>query len=277
LATQPTDVEAAAEQARSSLTAQGRVLVLQNGLCEERVATVIGRREAVVGGVVSWGAAVVEAGVVEQTSRGGFTLGTLTGDPLSSALGLEDLLGTIGPVKHTDNLAGARWSKLIINAVVSSLGTLNGSRLGPVVRSRRARRVGLEIMTEGVLVARAAGVDLEMVAGTVDLERLALTSRDRRTGGLALMAKHSVLLAVGMRYRRLYSSLLRAIEAGKPPAIDYLNGEIVAWAERLGVETPVNRAICEQVRAFAQGHLSPGPHVIQELAQTIAMAEPVRA
>lgn len=269
LATQPTDVEAAATIAASRLSEGGRILVLQNGLCEERVARILGDRSRVLGCVVAWGGAVVEPGVVEQTSAGGMTIGALDGRDDRDAFELEALLAPIGPVKVTRNLLGARWSKLIINCVVSSLGTLNGSRLGPVVRTRVARRLGLEIMTEGVKVARAAGVELEMVAGTLDLERIALTPKDRAGGGLSLMGKHSLLLAVGMRYRRLYSSLLRAIEAGKPPAIDFLNGEIVRWAERLNLEAPVNQAVCDRVHAFAAGELSPGPETIETLADEI--------
>ena len=71
-------------------------------------------------------------------------------------------------------------------------------------------------------------------------------------GSVSLAAKHAMLLAVGLRYRRLYSSLLRAIEAGKPPAIDYLNGEIVKGGELVDVPTPINRAVCELVWAMSR-------------------------
>ena len=40
---------------------------------------------------------------------------------------------------------------------------------------------------------------------------------------------------------------------GSGPAIDYLNGELVNAGHEAGVATPVNRAVCELVHAFAAG------------------------
>ena len=68
-----------------------------------------------------------------------------------------------------------------------------------------------------------------------------------------LVAKHAVLLAAGFRYRRLRSSMLAAIERGRPPAVDFLNGEVVRHGERLGVPTKVNRAATELVWRIARG------------------------
>ena len=84
----------------------------------------------------------------------------------------------------TQNLRGARWSKLALNCAVSALGTIAGERLGPLVRVRRYRRLALEAMTECVAVAKAEGVKLEKVAGTLDLEWIALTDADRASRGV---------------------------------------------------------------------------------------------
>ena len=94
------------------------------------------------------------------------------------------------------------------------------------MRKRYVRRFALEVMTETVAVARAEQVRLEKVAGTLDLDWIALTQSEQRArlGSAGLFAKHALLLAVGTRYRRLRSSMLNAIERGRPPAIDFLNG-----------------------------------------------------
>ena len=111
---------------------------------------------------------------------------------------------------------GARWSKLAINCAISSLGTVGGERLGVLMRHRFVRRLALEIMTETVLVARALGVRLEKVSGTLDLDWIALTDAERVSAGSpGLVAKHALLLAVGARFRRLRSSMLAAIERGR--------------------------------------------------------------
>jgi 2-dehydropantoate 2-reductase len=266
LATQPPNVEEAARTALPHLNPDAQVVVLQNGLCEERVAAIVGA-ERVIGAIVAWGASMTEPGRYERTAAGGFQIGRLVPASGGAASGgaasggndtelvrIGELLEAIGPVTITNNLRGARWSKLALNCAVSSLGTIAGERLGPLVRVRRYRRLALEAMTECVEVARAEGVVLEKVAGTLDLNWIALSDADRTSRGSAsLTAKHALLLAVGLRYRRMRSSMLAAIERGRTPAIEFLNGEVVTRGKAHEVATPVNARIVDAVWAIAKG------------------------
>jgi 2-dehydropantoate 2-reductase len=264
LATQPPQVEEAARQALPALAPGGAMVCFQNGLCEERIAAIAGP-ERTLGAIVAWGASMVEPGVYDRTSAGGFVIGRVHGaspDGAPERARLDELarlLEAVGPTSITDNLAGARWSKLAINCAISSLGTMGGERLGVLMRHRFVRRLALEIMTETVTVARALGVRLEKVSGTLDLEWIALTEADRvASGSPSLVAKHALLLAVGARYRRLRSSMLAAIERGRPPAVDFLNGEVVTRGALLGIPTPINTAVREQVLAIADGRAKAG-------------------
>jgi 2-dehydropantoate 2-reductase len=269
LATQPPQVEDAARRALPWLAPQGAMLVLQNGLCEDRIARIAGS-ERVIGAVVSWGAAMPEPGVYERTAAGGFTLGRIDGvdDPRIAAIGAA--LECVGPVSVTPNLAGARWSKLALNCTVSTLGTIGGDRLGALMRSLTVRRLALRIMTEVVRVAVAEGVRLEKVSGTLDLEWLALSDAEIRSAGSAsLVAKHAMLLAVGARYRRMRSSMLAAIERGRPPAVDFLNGEVVERGARRGVPTPVNAAAQRMVHAIARGEVRSSMEAIYALGAEV--------
>ncbi len=270
LATQPPQVEDAARRVLPYVSDRGALVCLQNGLCEGRVAQIAGAR-AVIGAVVAWGAAMPEPGVYDKTASGGFTLGVLPGGDASRLPELRTILETVGPVELTENLLGARWSKLAINCAISTLGTLAGTTLGAAMVQRTVRRLALEIMTEAVRVAKREGVRLEKVSGTIDLEWIALTpSEERALGSPSLVAKHGLLLAVGTRYRRMRSSMLSAISRGRTPAVDYLNGEIVAAGERHGVPTPFNRRATELVHALARGDRRPGPATIGELAELLA-------
>ena len=253
LATQPPNVEDAARTALQHLADDARVVVLQNGLCEERVAAIVGANR-VIGAIVAWGASMPAPGRYERTAHGGFSLGRLSGEVDDDLRRVAALLEAIGPVTVTRNLRGARWSKLALNCAVSALGTIAGERLGPLVRVRRYRRLALEIMTEAVAVAKAEGVQLEKVAGTLDLEWVALTETDQaRTASVSLTAKHALLLAVGLRYRRMRSSMLAAIERKRTPAIDFLNGEVVTRGQKHGIATPINARIVDTVWAIARG------------------------
>ncbi len=255
LATQPPQLEQAVRQALPALAPRGAMVCFQNGLCEERVAAIAGP-ERTLGAIVAWGASMVEPGVYDRTSSGGFVLGRLdsSGPPDGRLDELARLLEAVGPTSISDNLIGARWSKLAINCAISSLGTVGGERLGVLMRHRFVRRLALEIMTETVAVARALGVRLEKVSGTLDLDWIALTDADRvAAGSPSLVAKHALLLAVGARYRRLRSSMLAAIERGRPPAVDFLNGEVTTRGLALGVATPINTAIRDEVLGIARG------------------------
>lgn len=265
LATQPTQVEQAARLALPHLHPDGAMVCFQNGLCEPRVASIAGE-DRVLGAIVVWGASMPRPGVYERTSGGGFVIGRLDGcdDPRLSTL--AELLAPIGAVDRTDNLLGARWSKLAINCAISSLGTIGGERLGELLRYRFARRLGLEVMSEAVAVARRRGVRLEKVSGTLDLNWVALTPADTAgPGSPSLLAKHALLLAVGAKYRRLRSSMLVAIERGREPAVDFLNGEVVRAGEPLGVPTPVNDRVRDCIHAIARRDVRPSLALLRRL------------
>jgi len=252
-ATQPPQIEDAARGVLPALAADGVCVVLPNGLCEPRVARIVGA-ERVIGAIVAWGASMPSPGRYQRTAAGGFTLGRLGTAPDDACRRVAALLEAVGPTVVTDNLLGARWSKLALNCAISSLGTIAGERLGPLVRVRRYRRLALEIMTEVVHVARAEGVRLEKVSGTLDLEWIALTDSERTAAGsAALTAKHALLLAVGLRYRKMRSSMLAAIERGRIPAVDFLNGEVVDRAALHGLAAPINRRVVELVHGIAAG------------------------
>ena len=271
LATQPPQVEAAARTALPHLADDGDLLVLQNGLCEERIEALLAtdgarRGRGVVGAIVAWGASMLEPGLYDRTAAGGFTLGRLDGTSDARLQRIAALLESVGAVAITDNLRGARWSKLAINCAISSIQTIGGDRLGPLVAVRRYRRLAIDLMTETVEVARAEHVRLEKVSGTLDLEWMALTEAEKVARGSAgLAAKHALLYAVGLRYRRMRSSMLAAIERGRVPAVDFLNGEVVSRADRFGIAVPVNRRARELVWSIARGEAASSRALLDQL------------
>ncbi len=253
VATPPNFVQDAIEKALPFVAENAPFVFFQNGLAEERAAKYLGE-ERVVGSIVSYGASMHGPGRVEQTSHGGYVVGRINGEIDKTIERVVSVLSDAGSVESTTNLRGARWSKLAINCAVSSLGTVGGDRLGALMRHRFVRRLCLEVMTEVTQVAVASGVDLEKVSGTLDLEWLALDKDERlASGSPSLFAKHTVLLAVGAKYRRLRSSMLAAIERGREPSVDFLNGEVVERGQALGIETPINKALTDAVHAISRG------------------------
>lgn len=266
VAVQSPEVESVGRALATLLSPGGRAVCLPNGLCEDVLARGVGP-ERVVGAVVSWGARMPTPGAYVQSAPGGFELGTL-GGPRDAALAeVARLLALAGPVTITDNLRGARFTKLAINCAVSTLGTIGGETLGKLLVKRAVRRLALDILQEAVRVAEAEGVTLEPL-GHLDLRWL-VPERSRRTGVLSGAAQHGAMLALGARYRKMRSSMLSAIERGRPPSVDFLNGEIARRGAARGVPTPVNEAARRVVWDIAEGRVKPGP---EALARVRALA-----
>ena len=255
LAVPPNKAIEALGDAMKHLRADAQVVSLPNGLIEERLRAVL-PPQRIIGGVVEFGARMLGPGRVTQTAPGGLTIGRLpeVSGPDPGLAAAATVLSDIGPIHHAQNLRGARWSKLAINCAISALGTVGGDRLGVLMRHRFVRRLCLETMTEVVDIARAEGVALEKVSGTLDLDWLALDEEERlKKGAPSLLAKHTLLLAVGTKYRNMRSSMLVAIERGRTPPVDFVNGEITDRGPSHGIPTPINQALQDAVHAVAAG------------------------
>ncbi len=229
------------------------VITCQNGLPEELAASAAGL-ERVLGCVVVFGATMTAPGEYQLTSKGALQLGRPSPQSPQTAPA-AGLLEAVAPVQVVHNLTGARWSKLALNCATSTIGAIGGDRLGPLLRRRFVRRLVLEIWTEVAAVALASRVRLEPIGGTLDIAKMALTATEQRmvVGSPKLAWKHAILVAVGTKYRRMRSSMLVALERGRVPEIDYLNGEVCRRGEALGIPTPVNDKLVATVKAIHEG------------------------
>ncbi len=265
LATQPQAIDELTVTLPRVLAASGRVVCFQNGLCEERVARLVPESQ-IVGAVVAFGASAHGPGLCERTSSGGLVLGNLDSALDESLEHLAALLTALGPTRITTNLTGIRWSKLAVNCAISTLGTIGGQNLGLLLRQRTSRELVLAIVREVVLVAEALGVHLERLPGMPPLQWITrLSSGSSMSERLGRVTRHAIALGIGARYRGLRSSMLRAIERGRPPSVDFLNGEVVDHGLRVQVPTPVNRRAQELVWEIARGRLSSGAETLGQL------------
>ncbi len=242
------------------LSDRAPVLCLQNGLPESHASAVLGD-ERIVGCVVGFGATLVEPGFSARTSSGGFQIGRLKNRPDDAELSfVASLLSRGIPTKVVQDLAGVRWSKLAINCATSTLGAIGGDTLGRLLSNRFVRRLVLEVWRELCAVAECEGIRLAKVAGTIDIAKLALSDEDKRhtVGSLPLFLKHSVLLGIGLKFRRMRSSMAVAIERGRKPEIDFLNGEVVRRGAQHGVPTPLNRELVALVHDLVAKRAKPG-------------------
>lgn len=266
LATPPSRLEEALASSAPFLAPTGFAVCFQNGLPEGRARRHVPPHQ-LLGAILSWGANMPRPGEYVETSSGSIQLGRYQGGLDASVEQVAQILRHVAPVALVENLQGVRWSKLAINSAISTLGAVGGARLGRLLTSRTVRRLFLEVVSEVVEVASKQDIQLERVNGTFDLRQLAVTAEERRSrvGTPSLLMKHALLLAVGMHYRRMRSSMLYALERGRAPGAEFLNGEVVAQGQAVGVEAPINRALLEAVEKIAAGQEKSGLETLERL------------
>ena len=59
--------------------------------------------------------------------------------------------------------------------------------------------------------------------------------------------------------------MLSALERGRPPAVDFLNGEVVTRAQKHGIAAPVNEAVQRTVHAIARGEARSSMELLRRL------------
>ncbi|MBR4361064.1 MAG: 2-dehydropantoate 2-reductase [Clostridia bacterium] len=235
------------------LSPEGVVVTLQNGIPEPGLEAILGRGR-VLGCVVEWGATLGAPGCSALTSVPdslSFHMGRMPGVSDRQFERVKELLEKMCPVHTEDNLLGARWSKLLINATFSGLGTAIGGVFGDVSEGRDMKDVALACMKECIDVGRSAGVTFAPVQGK-DITRLFYY-----TGPLKKAVARMILPIAMKKHRDIEPSMLQDLKNGKPCEIDAINGVVCRVGREHGVATPVNDRIVEVIHGIQNGQLRP--------------------
>lgn len=261
LVTKANDCLEAAHALLAFLKPESMVVSLQNGICEDALAEILGRKR-VIGCVVGWGATNKGAADLEVTSEGEFVIGNIDHQPDDRLAPIKDILDTVYPTRITDNIMGELYSKLIINACINSLGVIGGVKLGQLLASKKARLIFVELMREALAVAEAMKIKVAPGGGgKLDYYKF-LDARGKITD----LKRSLTIRIIGFKYRRIKSSSLQSLERGRRTEIDYLNGYICEKGNALGVPTPLNDAVRAMVLAIENGQKSMSLNNLAEIA-----------
>lgn len=242
------------------LADSGVIVTLQNGIPEDSVAEIIGA-DKTIGVTVEWGATMTAPGEVRLTSDPdslSFHMGRMPGIPESTLEEVRAVLEKMCPVEIEDNLPGARWSKLLINATFSGLGTVMGGTFGDVTKDPKARDLAASCMKEVIDVGRAAGVTFAPVQGKNIVSLF-------YWNGPVKKALAKLIMPVAMKkHAAIEPSMLQDLKKNKPCEIDAINGVVCDWGRRKGVPTPVNGRIVEIVHEIQDGKRKPSPENLKD-------------
>lgn len=240
-------------QLKDHLADDGVIVTLQNGLPEPGIAEIVGANRT-MGCVVEWGATLSEPGVCILTSEPdslSFHMGKMEGISQAQFDMVKELLEKMCPVYAEENLMGARWSKLLINATFSGLGTVVGGTFGSVSENKLPRKVALACMKECIDVGHAAGVEFAPVQGKNITKLFYYKNAFKRTIA-------TLLVPIAMKkHRNIEPSMLQDIKHGKSCEIDAINGVVCQWGRKGNIPTPVNDRIVEVIKKIETGELKP--------------------
>jgi 2-dehydropantoate 2-reductase len=201
-----------------------RVAVLQNGIGHaQRVAPYISEAAAVPVMVYFNGERLADDRV--RLRHGGYADLEVADDADGRALA-QLLEGTPLSIKLTADFKTQAWRKLLINAVANPMTTLT-LRRQEVLRRPDIHALCVSVLEEAVAVARADG---------------AILADDEPARAMATLLTFPPEVGTSMYFDRL---------AGRPLEADALTGAIVAAGERLGMATPLNRALLTLLRAVS--------------------------
>ena len=136
--------------------AGGTLLPIQNGAVSRLLADRLGN-DRVLGGLSNLGATLHAPGRIEQRNAGHLLVGELAGGVSERAERVRAWLGRGVEVRVTGNLAGAIWSKLLLNCSVTTLGAIAGRTMREYVGTPIGRAVFDWAYDEALSVALASG------------------------------------------------------------------------------------------------------------------------
>ncbi len=120
---------------------------------------------------------------------------------------------------------GAQWTKLIFNASTNPTGALTLLHHGAAARFAPTAQLFNDLIAEGEAVAQKLGVELHGDA------------RKLVQKGANAPGKHR-------------ASMLQDVLAKRQTEVDFMNGAIVQWGEKMGVATPLNKAMWELIKGL---------------------------
>ncbi|MGM0859618.1 MAG: ketopantoate reductase family protein [Bacillota bacterium] len=232
------------------LGADSIVCSLQNGIPEEKVASIVGR-ERTIAGSVEFGATFIEPGVSRLTTeyahfkKYAFQIGELNGEITERIQRIKSILNLVGGTHISDNLVGTKWSKLLINNAFSGLSAALNGKYGDILDNEIGIVSAVHIADETIKVGHANGVTFAKMGG-LDIESLELTSEND------LPDRIQTFRAAMESSRLLKASMLQDIEKKRKTEIDYINGVVPRLAEGTGISTPYNDMVVKLVKTAEQ-------------------------
>ena len=206
---------------------EGAVCSVQNGAGNEEIIAEFVPQ--VIRGTTLPAGHVVSPGHVSWDNKGPTDIGPFEPRPASMerVRELADVCTRAGlPTTAHEDARGVQWRKVTFNAASNAVGALTGLTHGRISEFPPTRELAWAVMAEGRAVAAAQGIELESPEEFFEYAARKDMGYDHKP------------------------SMLQDVEAGRDTEIDFLNGAIVSFGRRYGVDAPLNQALTALVKGI---------------------------
>ena len=234
----------------AQVLARDTVLVsLQNGVRNAPTLRAHLGDRTVLAGIVGFNVLSRGQGLFHRTMSGSLML---EAPPDERAKAVVDALSATDlQIEQRRDLAPDQWTKLLVN-LNNAVSALSDAPTREMLLSRSYRRIIAAIVDEALGVLRAAGIKPARLRGVP----IGLMPKVLRLPTPLVRLVTRAQMKVDPHAR---SSMWEDLRRGRATEVDFLNGEIVALAERTGVDAPINRRIVALVHeAEERGAGTPG-------------------
>jgi 2-dehydropantoate 2-reductase len=215
---------------------------------DDTYVSVVGR-ERTVGCVIELSAQIFTPGEVQRnTTRTGtwFGLGELDGKVTPRVKELQEILSNVATVDLTENIYGARWTKLTVNSMAMGPFGVLGIKKTDVDDFEGMFELQVKLGKEAFAVASAVGYQIEPVFGLQE-DDFAGSDEQVLVTALRTLQRHT-----GTKSQ---SASLQDSKKGRKNELEFINGMVSLRGKEVGVPTPCNDAVTEIARRINKGEL----------------------
>ena len=245
LASKSNDARWMAEFIKPYLKNDGVLVGTQNGMNDDAIAAIVGRERA-LGCVVELQAELFTPGLIQRnTMRQGtwFSVGELDGAYTSRVREIAAIMGNVGRCDVTNNIYGAKWTKLIANTMTMGPFGLLGLRNFEAAALPGMFDISVKLGRESFAVGAALGYRIEPIFG-LRADEFAGSSEENLVKAMQTLMSH----VGGGRTAPIHDHL-----KGRRSEMEYIPGLVAKKGRELGISTPFNDAVVEIDRMINSG------------------------
>jgi 2-dehydropantoate 2-reductase len=232
------------------LKAEGVLVPVQNGMNDDSIASIIGRPRT-VGCVVELSAEIFTPGLVKRNTTHKttwFTVGELDGFLTPRVREISSLLANVGRAEMTDNIYGAKWTKLVANTMTMGPFGLLGLGNSDAAALPGMFEISVKLGRESLAVGTALGYRIEPVFG-LRADEFAGSSDENLVTAMKTLLGH---------ISRGRTAPIHDHIKGRTSEIDYISGIVSRKGRELGIPSPCNDAVVQIDRMINRHEIEMG-------------------